>query len=205
MLLTEVSFPYEEVFAKVSEAKGLLGNATDAWRSPGGYCVSNCISLPYFCLRSLIIDITSTPDQRQQIPPPRPVAPQARLCGRCPGSRHERASRLYKDYDPIIKKAIDPVPSSLCWWSLGHRRAGRAWLRTGIDGRCSSLNSQPHGSRRSNTYGRRRVTGLRHFGGCSRCDHYTRSYLNLRKDPDAEGMDQTASLFHGGRNLYVLR
>jgi 2-polyprenyl-6-methoxyphenol hydroxylase-like FAD-dependent oxidoreductase len=25
------------------------------------------------------------------------------------------------------------------------------------------------------------------------------------KDPDAEGMDQTASFFHGGRNLYVLR
>ena len=53
--------PYGKVFAKVPEAKGLLGNAVDVWGSPGDYCMSNYISLPYFCLHSLITDKHTRP------------------------------------------------------------------------------------------------------------------------------------------------
>jgi salicylate hydroxylase len=106
--------PYEEVFAKVPEAKGLLGNAIDVWGSPEGYCISNCISSSYFCLRSLIIDkaypISAGKDLNLVLSHHRPDYVED-----VQEVDMNELRDFYKDYDPIIKKVIDLVPSSLRW------------------------------------------------------------------------------------------
>ena len=181
--------PYEEVFAKVPEAKSLLGNAIDVWGSPGGYCITYPISGG----KDLNLVLSHhNPDYVEDVQE----------------VNMDELRGFYKDYDPVIKKVIDLVPSSLRWPLLvtGPLESwSNASKNVVLMGRCSSLDGQSHGSRRGNFYGRWCIPWSRHFGGCSWGDHPARSYLHLREDPDASGLDQTASFIHSGRNLHVLR
>jgi salicylate hydroxylase len=88
--------PYEEVFAKVPEAKGLLGNAIDVWGSPDGYCITYPISAG----KDLNLVLSHhRPDYVEDVQE----------------VDMDELRDFYKDYDPIIKKVIDLVPHSLRW------------------------------------------------------------------------------------------
>lgn len=88
--------PYEEVFAKVPEAQGLLGNAIDVWESPGGYCITYPISGG----KDLNLVLSHhRPDYVEDVQE----------------VDMNELRDFYKDYDPIIKKVIDLVPSSSRW------------------------------------------------------------------------------------------
>ena len=88
--------PYDEVFAKVPEAKGLLGNAIDVWGSPGGYCITYPISAG----RDLNLVLSHhRPDYVEDVQE----------------VDMNELRDFYKDYDPIIRKVIDLVPSTLRW------------------------------------------------------------------------------------------
>jgi salicylate hydroxylase len=105
--------PYEEVFAKVPEAKGLLGNAIDVWGSPDGYCITYPISAG----KDLNLVLSHhRPDYVEDVQE----------------VDMNELRDFYKDYDPIIKKVIDLVPHSLRWPLLvtGPLEAGRVRART---------------------------------------------------------------------------
>jgi salicylate hydroxylase len=88
--------PYEEVFAKVPEARDLLGNAIDVWGSSGGYCITYPISAG----KDLNLVLSHhRPDYVEDVQE----------------VDMNELRDFYKDYDPIIKKVIDLVPSSLRW------------------------------------------------------------------------------------------
>lgn len=88
--------PYEEVFAKVPEAKGILGNNIDVWGSPGGYCITYPISAGRDLNLVLSHHRNEFVEDVQEVD-------------------MDELRDFYRDYDPIIKKVIDLVPSSSRW------------------------------------------------------------------------------------------
>ena len=88
--------PYKEVFAKVPEAKGILGNNIDVWLSEGGYCIGYPISAGKDFNIVLAHHRDNLVEDVEEV-------------------KIEELRHFYKDYDPLIKKIIDMVPSSNRW------------------------------------------------------------------------------------------
>ena len=89
--------PYDEVFAKVPEAKSLFRNSIDVWGSPGGYIISYPISAG----KDLNLVLSHHRDNYvEEVEDPVDM---------------NEFRNFYKDYDPLIKKIIGMVPSSKRW------------------------------------------------------------------------------------------
>jgi salicylate hydroxylase len=120
---------------------------------------------------------------------------------------------FYGDYDSIMKKVIDLVTSSLRWPLMVTGLSG-SWSSPAKnvvlmgDAAHSMANHVAQGAATSMEDGAflGRVVSevVRGVDRAVTMPEAISIYEKTRMAADAEGMDQTASLFHGGRNLYVL-
>jgi salicylate hydroxylase len=90
--------PYEEVFAKVPEARSVLGNAIDVWTAPGSYFISYPMTagkdwnavLSHHTRDNHIVEDVEDADM-------------------------DELRESFESYDPIVKKIIALIPESKRW------------------------------------------------------------------------------------------